>query len=159
MYDNRRVAARSMDDSRIFSLGNFFGLAQRHSIVNLLQMFMCPHSHLLPISVSSMKSLSTDVTYLVQQINSFVKFLQHQMAKELVYHVVYLITATCHIHLTIADLEPHIFRNATNPPVDTLALVASCVSAFCFMDALFMFVFTQVLSSAAGKTHSHLGCS
>ncbi|KAG1784370.1 uncharacterized protein HD556DRAFT_1451854 [Suillus plorans] len=109
MYDNRRVAIRSMDDSRIFGLGNFFGLAQRHCIVDLLQMFIRPYAHSLPLSV-----------------NSFVKFLENQMAKELVYHVIFRTTATCRVRLTIADFEPQIFRNATNPPVDTLALIGSC---------------------------------
>ncbi|KAG1806046.1 hypothetical protein EV424DRAFT_1350868 [Suillus variegatus] len=116
MYDNRRVAIHSMDDSRIFGLGNFFGLAQRHCIVDLLQMFICPYAHSLPLSM----------TYLVQQVNSFVKFLENQMAKELVYHVIFRTTATCRVRLTIADFKPQIFRNATNPPVDTLALIGSC---------------------------------
>ncbi|KAG1851797.1 hypothetical protein C8R48DRAFT_777748 [Suillus tomentosus] len=109
MYDNRRVAVRSMDDSRIFGLGNFFGLAQRHCIVDLLQMFIHPYAHSLPLSV-----------------NSFVKFLENQMAKELAYHVIFRTTATCRVRLTLADLEPQIFRNATNPLVDTLALMGSC---------------------------------
>ncbi|KAG1894962.1 uncharacterized protein F5891DRAFT_1194769 [Suillus fuscotomentosus] len=109
MYDNRRVAVRSMDDSRIFGLGNFFGLAQRHCIVDLLQMFIHPYAHSLPLSV-----------------NSFVKFLENQMAKELAYHVIFRTTATCRVRLTLADLEPQIFRNATNTPVDTLALMGSC---------------------------------
>jgi hypothetical protein len=81
------------------------------------------------------------------------------MAKELAYHVIFQTTATCRVRLTLADLEPQIFRNATNPLVDTLALMGSCVSAFYLLDALFTFVFTPVLSSAAGKTHSHLGHS
>ncbi|KAG0697721.1 hypothetical protein DFH29DRAFT_878524 [Suillus ampliporus] len=116
LYDNRRVVTHSMDDSRIFGLGNFFGLAQRHCIVTLLQMFTRPYAHLLPLCM----------TYFVQQANAFVKFLRHQMAKELIYHIVFRTTATCCVRLTITDLEPTTFRNATNPPVDTLALMGSC---------------------------------
>ncbi|KAG1776267.1 hypothetical protein EV702DRAFT_1198287 [Suillus placidus] len=39
LYDNRRVITYSMDDHRIFGLGNFFGLALKHSVETLLQMF------------------------------------------------------------------------------------------------------------------------
>ncbi|KAG0697352.1 hypothetical protein DFH29DRAFT_1003821 [Suillus ampliporus] len=109
LYDNRRVVTHSMDDSCIFGLGNFFGLAQRYCIVTLLQMFTRPYAHLLPFCA-----------------NAFVKFLRHQMVKELIYHIVFRTTATCRVRLTIADLEPTTFRNATNPPVDTLALMGSC---------------------------------
>ncbi|KAG2745103.1 hypothetical protein P692DRAFT_201808040 [Suillus brevipes Sb2] len=66
------------------------------------------------------------MTHFVRQVNKFATFLQHQIAKELVYHIIFRTTATCHICLTIANLEPATFRNATNPPIDTLALVGSC---------------------------------
>ncbi|KAG1861316.1 hypothetical protein F4604DRAFT_1929911 [Suillus subluteus] len=105
LYDNRQIVAHYMDDPRIFGLGNFFGLAQRHSIMMLLQMFTRPNTHLLPI-----------------EANGFATFLTHQMTKEMVYHIVFRTTTMSCIRLTIADLEPVIFRNAPHPPVDTLAL-------------------------------------
>ncbi|KAG1742176.1 hypothetical protein EDB19DRAFT_1907642 [Suillus lakei] len=127
LYDNRRLVTYSMDDSRMFGLGNFFGLAQRQCILTFLEMFTHPHAHLLPLSMSPINSLSlSQMTYFTQQVNKFYKFLHHQMAKELIYHIIFRTTATCHIRLTIADVEPMTFRTATNPPVDTLALVGSC---------------------------------
>ncbi|KAG1894651.1 uncharacterized protein F5891DRAFT_1194953 [Suillus fuscotomentosus] len=109
LYDNRRVISYAMNDARIFGLGNFFGLTLKHSILNLLQMFTRPHAHLLPI-----------------RINGFYVFLVHQAAKEMVYHIAYRTTTTNRIRLTLADLEPAIFRHAAHLPVDFLALVGSC---------------------------------
>ncbi|KAG2097513.1 uncharacterized protein F5147DRAFT_777964 [Suillus discolor] len=109
LYDTRRVITISMDDARIFGLSNFFGVALKHSIGTLLQMFTRPHAHLLPI-----------------WINGFYAFLIHQAGKELVYHVIFRTTATNCIRFTIADLEPAVFRLSAHPPVDTLALVGSC---------------------------------
>ncbi|KAG1844758.1 hypothetical protein C8R48DRAFT_678364 [Suillus tomentosus] len=109
LYDNRRVVAHSMDDPRIFGLSNFFGLAQRHSIMILLQMFTRPSAHLLPIKA-----------------NGFATFITHQIAEEMLYHIVFRTTTTSRICLTIADLEPAIFRHALSPPADTLALAGSC---------------------------------
>ncbi|KAG1865664.1 hypothetical protein C8R48DRAFT_672276 [Suillus tomentosus] len=109
LYDNRRVISYAMNDARIFGLGNFFGLTLKHSILNLLQMFTRPHAHLLPI-----------------RINGFYVFLVHQAAKEMVYHIAYRTTTTNRIRLTLADLEPAIFRHAAHLPVNFLALVGSC---------------------------------
>ncbi|KAG1824023.1 hypothetical protein EV424DRAFT_1538386 [Suillus variegatus] len=109
LYDNRRVISYAMNDARIFGLGNFFGLTLKHSILTLLQMFTRPHAHLLPI-----------------RINGFYAFLIHQAAREMVYHIAYRTTTTNRIHLTIADLEPAIFRHGAHLPVDFLALVGSC---------------------------------
>ncbi|KAG1832765.1 hypothetical protein EV424DRAFT_1533448 [Suillus variegatus] len=109
LYDTRRVITCSMDDTRIFGLGNFFGVTLKHSIGTLLQMFTRPHAHLLPI-----------------RINGFYAFLIHQAGKELVYHVIFRTTATNCMRFTIADLEPATFRHSAHPPVDTLALVGSC---------------------------------
>ncbi|KAG1793634.1 uncharacterized protein HD556DRAFT_1443421 [Suillus plorans] len=109
LYDNHRIVAYSMDDPRIFGLGNFFGLAQRHSIMILLQMFTRPSAHLLPIKT-----------------NGFATFITHQIAEEMLYHIVFRTTTTSRIRLTIADLEPAIFRHASSPPADTLALAGSC---------------------------------
>ncbi|KAG2097516.1 uncharacterized protein F5147DRAFT_656323 [Suillus discolor] len=44
----------------------------------------------------------------------------------MLYHIVFRTTTTSRIRLTIADLEPAIFRHAPNPPADTLALAGSC---------------------------------
>ncbi|KAG1894029.1 uncharacterized protein F5891DRAFT_1195717 [Suillus fuscotomentosus] len=113
LYDNRHVVVNSMDDPRIFGLCGFFGLAQRGIIVDLLKMLMYPHAHMLPI-----------------EINGFATFLMHQIAKELIYHMIFRTTSTCCIRFTIADLEPATFRTVANPPVETLALVgSSCYQA------------------------------
>ncbi|KAG1858312.1 hypothetical protein C8R48DRAFT_674356 [Suillus tomentosus] len=113
MYDNRRVVVNSMDDPRIFGLGNFFGLAQREIIVDLLRMFLRPYVHTFPI-----------------ELNGFAAFLMLQIAKELVYHMIFRTTSTSRIRFTIADLEPATFRTVANPPVDTLALAgSSCYQA------------------------------
>ncbi|KAG2737291.1 hypothetical protein P692DRAFT_20823839, partial [Suillus brevipes Sb2] len=109
LYDNRRMITYSMDDPRIFGLGNFFGLALKHSIEALLRMFTRPQAYLLPISV-----------------NGFNTFLNHQAATEMVFHIVFRTTATNRVRLVMADLEPMIFRSAACPPADTLALVGSC---------------------------------
>ncbi|KAG1770605.1 carboxyl transferase domain-containing protein [Suillus placidus] len=109
LYDTRRVITYSMDDHRIFGLGNFFGLALKHSIETLLRMFTRPQAHLLPIS-----------------LNGFNTFLNHQAATEMVFHIVFRATATNRVRLTMADLEPMIFRSAAYPPAETLALVESC---------------------------------
>jgi hypothetical protein len=159
LYDNRRIVAHSMDDPRIFVLGKFFGLAQRYSIMILLQMFTRPNVYLLPIEVSRLNSLSQVLNPCFSlQANGFATFLTHQMTKEMVYHIVFRTTTTSRIHLTIADLEPATSRNAPHLPVDTLALVGSCVSAFCSLGILFH-VYHLVLSSITGKTCQYVGHS
>ncbi|KAG1739688.1 hypothetical protein EDB19DRAFT_1828695 [Suillus lakei] len=62
----------------------------------------------------------------IMALNGFYAFLIHQAAKEMIFHIVFRTTATNRICLTIADLEPAIFRNTANPPADTLALMGSC---------------------------------
>ncbi|KAG2085235.1 uncharacterized protein F5147DRAFT_659588 [Suillus discolor] len=131
MYDNRRVVVNSMDDPRIFGLGNFFGLAQREIIVDLLKMFLCPYAHTFPIEVNFLQaSLSLANTYFALQLNGFAAFLMLQIVKELVYHMIFRTMSTSRIRFTIADLEPATFRTVANPPVDTLALAGSSISAF-----------------------------
>ncbi|KAG1872224.1 hypothetical protein F4604DRAFT_1925836 [Suillus subluteus] len=90
LYDNCRIVAHSMDDPHIFGLGNFFGLAQRHSIMMLLQMFTRPNAHLLPIEMSHLNSLPQVLNPdFFLQANGFATFLTHQMTKEMVYHICY----------------------------------------------------------------------
>ncbi|KAG1899894.1 uncharacterized protein F5891DRAFT_1189373 [Suillus fuscotomentosus] len=60
----------------------------------------------------------------------YTTFLILQIAKELVYHMIFRTTSTSRIRFTIADLEPATFRTVANPPVDTLALAgSSCYQA------------------------------
>lgn len=68
--------------------------------------------------------------YLVSQINGFTIFLAEQITKEIAYHIVFRINRTCKFMLILADLDPAAFRHAPHPPLDTLALVGSSVSAF-----------------------------
>ncbi|KAG1793768.1 hypothetical protein EV424DRAFT_1354101 [Suillus variegatus] len=131
MYDNRRVVVNSMDNPRIFGLCGFFGLAQRGIIVDLLRMFTCPHAHMLPIEVNFLQTLpSLSNAYFALQLNGFTAFLMHQIAKELIYHMIFRTMSMCPIRFTIADLEPATFRTVANPPVETLALAgSSCYQA------------------------------
>lgn len=120
-----------MDNPRIFGLCGFFGLAQRGIIVDLLRMFTCPHAHMLPIEVNFLQTLpSLSNAYFAPQLNGFTAFLMHQIAKELIYHMIFRTMSMCPIRFTIADLEPATFRTVANPPVETLALAGSSVSAF-----------------------------
>lgn len=148
-----------MDDPRIFGLGNFFGLALRHSIEALLCMFTRPQAYSLPISVSFENLLSWLHLHFAPQVNGFNTFLNHQAATEMVFHIVFRTTATNRIRLVMADLEPMTFRSAAYPPADTLALVGSCVGALSRLSSVLLtFMIPLVLSVAPHKAHKHVGC-
>ncbi|KAG1779353.1 hypothetical protein EV702DRAFT_1195316 [Suillus placidus] len=142
MYDNRRMVINSMDNARVFGLGNFFGLAQREIVIHLLTMFTRPHAHLLPIEANF--------------LNGFATFLKHQAAKELIYHMILRTTSTSRIRFTIADLEPNTFRNVANPPVDTLALAGSSITLFARLLSLFGANETMPDYPSAAQIHSEL---
>ncbi|KAG1729929.1 hypothetical protein EDB19DRAFT_1832235 [Suillus lakei] len=141
MYDNRHMVFNSMDDPCVFSLGNFFGLAQREIIIDLLKMFMRPHAHVLPI-----------------ELNGFATVLMHQVAKEFIYHMILRTTSTSCIRFTIADLEPGIFRTVANPPVDTLALAGSCCYQALLARLLSLFGANETIPDypSAAQIHSEL---
>ncbi|KAG2756189.1 hypothetical protein P692DRAFT_20868714 [Suillus brevipes Sb2] len=111
LYDTRRVVQHSVDDNRAgFGLGadGMWGLALRDKPMGLLKMFIRPFAHVLPLA-----------------INGFVHFFREQIAKEIMYHVVFRTTTTCRIRLVLADLDSATFRSAPYPPIDTLALLGS----------------------------------
>ncbi|KAG1735472.1 hypothetical protein EDD22DRAFT_959925 [Suillus occidentalis] len=111
LYDTRRVVIQSMDDARAgFDLGSgaLWGIALRDKVLGLVQMFVRPCANLLPIAS-----------------NGFALFAKEQIAKEIVYHVVFRTTSTCRIRLVMADIDAAAFRHAPHPPVDTLALLGS----------------------------------
>jgi hypothetical protein len=145
-----------MNNAHIFGLGNFFGLTLQHSIMTLLQMFMQPYAHLLPIRVSYPNSLSLSQSDCILQVNGFYTFLIHQASKEMIFHIVFRTTTTNRIHLTVADLEPATFRHAAHLPVDLLALVGLCVSAPYYIGVLLAFITTLVLPIAPYKASEHL---
>lgn len=89
--------------------------------------------------------------YLVPQINGFVHFFREQIAKEIMYHVVFRTTTTCRIRIVLADLDSATFRSAPYPPIDTLALLGSTVSAFDSPDPGYSLELSSVLSSPAVK--------
>ncbi|KAG2099331.1 hypothetical protein BD769DRAFT_1677392 [Suillus cothurnatus] len=65
-----------------------------------------------------------------RRITGFAWFLGHQMAKEVMWHIVFRPSSTCGVRLVLADLEPAAFRNADHPPFSTMALLGSvCYSA------------------------------
>ncbi|KAG2108275.1 uncharacterized protein F5147DRAFT_652989 [Suillus discolor] len=74
-----------------------FGDVLTDKILDALQMFLRPHAHLLPLA----------------------------MAKEIMYHVIFCTMNTCGVQLTIADLEPAMFRHAPHPPWETTAFLGS----------------------------------
>lgn len=109
-YDVRRTLGYIIDNSWAgLGFGNgVFGDILTDNILDALQMFLRPSAHILPLSE-----------------NGFYRFLGHQMAKEIVYHVIFRTTNTCGVRLTIADLEPAMFRHAPHPPWGTTAFLGS----------------------------------
>ncbi|KAG2047058.1 hypothetical protein BDR06DRAFT_977043 [Suillus hirtellus] len=62
---------------------------------------------------------------MVHMDNGFYQFLIHQIAKEIVHHVIFCPTETCQVELTIADLEPEKFHNAPHLPWEAMVFFAS----------------------------------
>ncbi|KAG2139299.1 hypothetical protein DEU56DRAFT_755604 [Suillus clintonianus] len=78
--------------------------------VVLLHRFLLPNSGRLPIAD-----------------NGLAWFLMKEIAKSLVYHLVFWRSVSATVPVVLADIAPGIFRNAPHPPMETLAFVgASC---------------------------------
>ncbi|KAG1828468.1 hypothetical protein EV424DRAFT_1344718 [Suillus variegatus] len=109
-YDVRRKLHDTLDDSRAgFGLrDSAYGDVLIDKILDCTRMFIRPWANMLPLSE-----------------NGFYRFLIHQIAKEIVYHVVFRSQETCDVRLTIADLEPTKFRNAPHPPWEALTFFTS----------------------------------
>jgi hypothetical protein len=121
-----------MEDSCAgFGFGSdaLWGIAQREKVLNLVQMFICPYANTLPIAVSSLFFLIVK-PYFASQSNSLAFFFKEQIAKEIIYHVVFHTTSTCQVRLVRADIDAPAFRFAPHPLFDMLALSGSTISAF-----------------------------
>ncbi|KAG1790360.1 uncharacterized protein HD556DRAFT_1446291 [Suillus plorans] len=97
-YDVRRMLGYTLDDSHA-GLGlsdGMFSDTLTDKILDGLQMFLRPHTNILPLALT----------------------------KEAVYHVIFRTTNTCGVRLTIADLEPAMFRHAQHLPWETAAFIA-----------------------------------
>ncbi|KAG0701739.1 hypothetical protein DFH29DRAFT_875653 [Suillus ampliporus] len=81
--------------------------------VNLLQHFLLVESNCLPITA-----------------NGFVWFLKKEVAKLLIYHLIYRASVSAGVSLSMANFAPDVFRDAPYLPVEVLVFVgASCYSA------------------------------
>ncbi|KAG1840689.1 hypothetical protein C8R48DRAFT_679532 [Suillus tomentosus] len=108
-YDVRRRLNDTLDSRAGFGLGDgAYGDVLTDKILECIRMFIRPFAHVLPLSD-----------------NGFYQFLIHQIAKEIVHHVIFRPTETCQVELTIADLEPEKFRNAPHLPWEAMAFFAS----------------------------------
>ncbi|KAG1891637.1 uncharacterized protein F5891DRAFT_1197617 [Suillus fuscotomentosus] len=62
--------------------------------------------------------------------NGLAWFIRKEIAKSLVFHLVFRRSVSAYILIVMADFAPDIFRNVPHPPAETLAFVgASCYSA------------------------------
>ncbi|KAG1788527.1 uncharacterized protein HD556DRAFT_1311946 [Suillus plorans] len=111
MYDARRLAFGSLGHSHGgFNLDDLgAGILLIDVIHGLLQQFIRPKSNALPI-----------------RLNGFAWFLCQQIAKEIMWHIVFRTSTTHGIPLVLADLNPADFRNAPHPPCPTMSLLGSC---------------------------------
>jgi hypothetical protein len=63
------------------------------------------------------------------QNNGLAWFLNKEVAKSLIFHLVFRRSISAHISTIMADFAPHIFRNVPHPPAETLAFVGASVSS------------------------------
>ncbi|KAG1865668.1 hypothetical protein C8R48DRAFT_672281 [Suillus tomentosus] len=115
LYDAKRLVLCSIGHSHAgFNLdGLAAGVLLIDMVQSLLQAFIRPKSNMLPI-----------------RVNSFAWFLAQQMAKEIMWHVVFRPYDSHGIRLVLANLEPDAFRNSDHPPFSTLSLLGtSCYAA------------------------------
>ncbi|KAG1897633.1 uncharacterized protein F5891DRAFT_1191841 [Suillus fuscotomentosus] len=115
VYDTKRLASCSIGHAQAgFNLDDLgAGILLLNMIQNLLQQFIRPKSNVLPI-----------------RANGFAWFLTHQIAKEIMWHVIFRSTSTHAVRLVLADLEPTTFRNVDHPPFLTMSFLgSSCYGA------------------------------
>ncbi|KAG0701857.1 hypothetical protein DFH29DRAFT_999848 [Suillus ampliporus] len=84
------------------------GVLLINMVQSLLQQFIRSKSNILPI-----------------KDNGFAWFLCHQIAKEIMWHVVFHPTSTHSVQLVLANLEPGMFKNVAHPPFLTMSLLGS----------------------------------
>jgi hypothetical protein len=127
----RAVSALAMHCEAGFDLEVIYGSTLRIRLEYLLAKF-APSGSLLPINVSFLSWLWWSNLYFAAQDkeNGIVWFLQHQIAKELVWYLVFRSCRSGTVTPILSDLEPSAFRGAAHPPPATLALAASRVSCF-----------------------------
>ncbi|KAG2122897.1 hypothetical protein BD769DRAFT_1389508 [Suillus cothurnatus] len=110
IYDVKRLALCSIGHPQAgFDFDDVaVGVLLIDTVQGVLQQFIRPRSNTFPI-----------------KDNGFAWFLGHQMAKEVMWHIVFRPSSTCGVRLVLADLEPAAFRNADHPPFSTMALLGS----------------------------------
>jgi hypothetical protein len=102
-------------------------------VQGVLQQFMRPKSNRFPIKVRVPYLLQ--LSFLFQpQDNGFAWFFGCQIAKEIMWHIIFRSSPTHGVRLVLADMEPATFRNVDHPPFPTMSLLGSSVSVFplCF---------------------------
>ncbi|KAG2120562.1 uncharacterized protein F5147DRAFT_647038 [Suillus discolor] len=115
VYDTKRLVSCSISHAQAgFNLDDLgAGILLLDMIQTLLQQFIRPKSNVLPI-----------------RENGFAWFLTHQIAKEIMWHIVFRTTSTHAVRLVLADLEPTMFRNVDHPPFLTMSFLgSSCYGA------------------------------
>ncbi|KAG1816431.1 uncharacterized protein BJ212DRAFT_1299703 [Suillus subaureus] len=109
MYENTHHADDlMMTNCAGFDLKHIFGVALHHKVISITLKLMCPQSNCLPLAD-----------------NGLVWFLNHQITKEMVYHVIFRINYIPSCHVSLADLDPMSFRHATHLPMEALSLVVT----------------------------------
>src|SRR5258708_14609993 len=63
------------------------------------------------------------------QDNGLIWFLKKEIARSLIFHLVFRRSISAHIPVIMADFALDIFRNVPHPPAETLAFVGASVSS------------------------------
>ncbi|KAG1829684.1 hypothetical protein EV424DRAFT_1535703 [Suillus variegatus] len=115
IYDARRLALCTIGHSHAgFGFDDVpAGLLLLDLVQGVLQQFMRPKSNRFPI-----------------KDNGFAWFFGCQIAKEIMWHIVFHSSPTHGVRLVLADMEPATFRNVNYLPFPTMSLLgSSCYSA------------------------------
>jgi hypothetical protein len=90
MYDNKHHMHDTMMTNHTgFNLKHIFGVVLHHKVISITLKLIHPQSNCLLLAVSVPNLLRCSNPYLGMQDNGLVWFLNHQITKELVYHVVF----------------------------------------------------------------------
>ncbi|KAG1838675.1 hypothetical protein C8R48DRAFT_782335 [Suillus tomentosus] len=115
IYDARRLALCTIGHSHAgFGFDDVpAGVLLLDLVQGVLQQFMRPKSNRFPI-----------------KDNGFAWFFGCQIAKEIMWHIIFRSSPTHGVRLVLADMEPATFRNVDHPPFPTMSLLgSSCYSA------------------------------
>ncbi|KAG1897339.1 uncharacterized protein F5891DRAFT_982728 [Suillus fuscotomentosus] len=115
IYDARHLALCTIGHSHAgFGFDDVpAGVLLLDLVQGVLQQFMRPKSNRFPI-----------------KDNGFAWFFGCQIAKEIMWHIIFRSSPTHGVRLVLADMEPATFRNVDHPPFPTMSLLgSSCYSA------------------------------